>query len=140
VKAISLYAPWCWAILFAGKDVENRDWPTRFRGRILLHASKMKSATHMEEEVEAVYSMLHESACVDKDQVLLWSFANAGKIVGAVTITGCVERSDSRWFFGRYGFLLANPVDIATPIPCRGSLGIWEVPSDIVEQVRKVRV
>ena len=39
MKALSVRAPWWWAILH-GKPVENRDWHTNFRGVVLLHASK----------------------------------------------------------------------------------------------------
>ncbi len=38
--ALSIRQPWAWHILHSGKDIENRDWPTRFRGRVLIHASK----------------------------------------------------------------------------------------------------
>ena len=37
MKALSVRAPWWWAILH-GKPVENRDWYTRVRGRVALHA------------------------------------------------------------------------------------------------------
>lgn len=39
MKALSVRAPWWWAILH-GKPVENRDWYTNVRGRVLLHAGK----------------------------------------------------------------------------------------------------
>ena len=28
MKALSIRQPWAWAILHAGKDIENRDWRT----------------------------------------------------------------------------------------------------------------
>ncbi len=31
--ALSIRQPWAWLIIHACKDVENRDWPTRVRGR-----------------------------------------------------------------------------------------------------------
>jgi len=41
VKALSIRQPWAWAILHAGKRVENRDWRgCDYRGPVLLHASK----------------------------------------------------------------------------------------------------
>lgn len=40
MKALSIRQPWAWAILHTGKSVENRDWYTEYRGRVLLHASK----------------------------------------------------------------------------------------------------
>jgi hypothetical protein len=42
MKAISIRQPWAWAIVSAGKRVENRDWkhPPRYRGPVLLHAAQ----------------------------------------------------------------------------------------------------
>lgn len=40
MKAISIQQPWAWAILHAGKDVENRTWRTTYRGPVAIHASK----------------------------------------------------------------------------------------------------
>jgi hypothetical protein len=41
MKALSIRQPWAWAILHAGKRIENRDWRScYYRGPILIHASK----------------------------------------------------------------------------------------------------
>jgi len=40
LPVLSIRQPWAWAIVHAGKDIENRNWPTRFRGRFLIHAAK----------------------------------------------------------------------------------------------------
>jgi hypothetical protein len=47
-----------------------------------------------------------------------------GGIIGVATITDCVSRHRSPWFFGRWGFVLADaqPVDF---IEMRGELGIF---------------
>ena len=37
--ALSIRQPWAWLILNGGKDIENRSWPTKVRGRVLVHAS-----------------------------------------------------------------------------------------------------
>ena len=39
MKALSVRQPWAWAIIHAGKDIENRSWNTHFRGSIGIHAS-----------------------------------------------------------------------------------------------------
>ena len=38
MPALSIRQPWAWAILHAGKDIENRSWRTAFRGEVLIHA------------------------------------------------------------------------------------------------------
>ena len=45
MKAISLMQPWAWMMTHGlpgipMKDIENRKWQTRFRGPVLVHASK----------------------------------------------------------------------------------------------------
>ena len=32
MKCLSIRQPWAWAIIHAGKDIENRCWPTSYRG------------------------------------------------------------------------------------------------------------
>jgi hypothetical protein len=51
LPCLSLHAPWLWAIMHAGKDIENRGptFPRRFRGQpvvgdVWLHASKWPGA------------------------------------------------------------------------------------------------
>ena len=58
-----------------------------------------------------------------------------GAIIGEIDITGCVDHSDSPWFFGPYGFTLANPVLYDKPIPCKGMLRFFEPDIDIPERV-----
>ncbi len=38
MKAISIHQPWADLIVFGHKDIENRSWTTRYRGRMLIHA------------------------------------------------------------------------------------------------------
>ena len=38
MKCLTICQPWAWAIVAAGKDVENRTRPTRYRGPLLIHA------------------------------------------------------------------------------------------------------
>lgn len=55
-------------------------------------------------------------------------YFQVGGIVGSIEIVDCVENSESRWFFGRYGFVLKNPKSINT-VRMPGKLGIFEVKS-----------
>lgn len=106
IKALSIKQPYPHHIFHDGKDVENRDWPTRSRGWFIIHAGVSKS----------------ELANSQMD-------LPRGGIVGMARIVDCVEQMDSQWFFGGYGFVLrdAFPVDL---IPCRGQLGFFVPPHD----------
>lgn len=37
-KALTLKQPWAWAVTHMGKDIENRSWPTKYRGELYIHA------------------------------------------------------------------------------------------------------
>lgn len=40
MKALSIRQPWAWLIVNGFKDIENRSWHTKYRGPVLIHASK----------------------------------------------------------------------------------------------------
>ncbi|MBK3802741.1 ASCH domain-containing protein [Azospirillum brasilense] len=149
-KALSVRAPWWWFILHGGKDIENRDWQTDYRGPVLLHASKWWRQDGAMGDIEEAASIMRAAgfrpldSAFPKDEAgqpvrrLTPAMLKApgGCIVGMVDIVGCVERSDSPWFFGRFGLQLVNPVAFATPIPCKGMLGFFNVSDDVLDQVR----
>jgi hypothetical protein len=117
--ALSIRQPWAWAIIHAGKDIENRQWSTRFRGPICIHASKgMTKAEYL--EFEGVYGMDSQIPDVPEPEDLL-----RGGIVGVAEIIACVSQSRSRWFFGRWGFVLSNARPVKF-IPSRGALGLFD--------------
>jgi hypothetical protein len=114
IKALSIKQPYPHHIFHDGKDVENRDWPTRGRGWIIVHAGVSKSELDKEDD-------LHQAM-------------PRGGVVGMARIVDCVEKMDSSWFFGRYGFVLRD----AFPLPlilCKGALGFFKLPPDVLQQV-----
>lgn len=38
---------------------------------------------------------------------------------------------------GRWGWLLADVEPLAVPVPCRGRQGVWALPADVAEEVRR---
>lgn len=117
--ALSIRQPWAWLILHAGKDVENREWPTKLRGRILVHAGK-----GMTVDEYASAAMFAERCGVTKLPAI--AELQRGGIVGAVELVDCVEASTSPWFVGRFGFVLRNP-EVLPFRDLKGQLGFWGV-------------
>lgn len=117
MKALSIQQPWAWLIVSGQKDVENRGWPTSVRGEVLVHAGKKFDAEGWEFVLDAFPNVIAPPMC---------EFAKGG-IVGSVEITGCVVESESPWFFGSYGFTLANAKQLPFR-PLRGHLGFFDVP------------
>jgi hypothetical protein len=131
-KALSIRPPWWWAILYAGKDIENRDWPTSYRGPVWIHASKWWSKKGIGENLEDAAEMAERSGVVLPPIDLDWMQRQGGHIVGSILIVDCVERSSSPWFVGRFGLVLRNPVPLADPVPYKGSLGLFSIPSGLI--------
>lgn len=120
MKALSIRQPWAWLIVHGGKDIENRDWSTQFRGRVLVHASK--GMTRDEYDSGYIFARGKCGAFPREEELL------RGGVVGSVEIVACVIDSDSPWFVGRYGFVLRDPRPLPFA-PMRGKLGFFEVPS-----------
>lgn len=61
-----------------------------------------------------------------------------GAIVGIAEVIDCRKTSKSKWHErGHYGFILANPRPVPTPIQCDGWLNFWEVPGNVARNLRK---
>lgn len=121
--ALSIRQPWAWLILHGGKDIENRCWPTRFRGFVLIHASKgmTRGEYAAAQEYALARGITKLPAAADLER---------GGVVGVVRIVDCVARSDSEWFGGPYGFVLED----AEPLPFqagRGALGFFPWEADL---------
>ena len=136
IVALSIRAPWWWAILHAGKDIENRDWATKRRGRIFVHASKWWVMRDVADDMAFVGSTYRQSGGEPCDTEITYRDIReaGGALVGTVEIVDCVDHSDSPWFFGKYGFVLRNPIAFAKPIPCKGALGFFKPCADAIEK------
>lgn len=132
MKAISIRQPWAWAIMTVGKDIENRDWSTNFRGRVAIHASAGMTKIELEDARHFIFDACKPMVVVPPPEKESYAL---GAIVGTVEINGCVRSSQSPWFVGDYGFVLRDPVRLAKPIPCKGALGFWNVPKDLHFQI-----
>jgi hypothetical protein len=121
IPALTVRQPWASLIIRGGKDIENRDWPTRVRGPVAIHSS----AKLYREDMDDACSFL--SGFMPRFSRRIFERDNfpTGVILGTVEIVDCVRQSDSPWFMGEYGFLLRNPKPLADPIPAKGSLGFW---------------
>lgn len=122
----------------AGKDIENRCWPTKVRGRVLIHAAK--SMTRAEHE-DAIDFAVHAIRATPRDgstsrivtlRELGFEFdaLERGGIIGSAEIVDCVTASDSPWFMGEFGFVLRDPKPLPFT-PWKGQLGFFHVPESV---------
>jgi hypothetical protein len=126
IPALSLRQPWLWAILHAGKRIENRTWATKYRGRIRLHAAKTWDA----EGEEFLLKTLGFCGCPSES--VLQDRGEIGAYLGEVTVVNCgtlllayAEPEQGRWAFGPWCWVLKDPIAYPEPIPGRGYPGLY---------------
>lgn len=150
MKALSIRQPWVWAILNAGKRLENRDWKPRnpglrFRGAFLIHASGGMTRAEYHDFVDTYrYIELGHKDLSDPnhprfgrdthlDVPPIEQLARGG-IIASATIVDVISGSDSPWFFGPLALVLENVKPLPF-IPLKGALGFFDVPPSIVSQL-----
>lgn len=123
--AISVRQPWAWAIIHAGKDIENRSWHSRkparrhlpIGKRICIHAAQGMTKAEYEDGAELI-TKLHGSCAKPHELV-------RGGIIGTVLVKGGLTHSHSPWFFGPFGIVLADPQAVE-PVRAIGQLDWFE--------------
>lgn len=119
--ALSVRQPWAWAIIHAGKDIENRSRFAVTKGelkprRIAIHAAKGMTR---DEYLEAASFMWTLGVACPAPTTL-----DRGGIIGAVDVVSVVKAHASPWFFGPCGLVLAN-AEACNLVPSVGSLGYF---------------
>lgn len=93
-------------MIIAGiKTIEHRSWRTSHRGRLWIRSGLE----------------INPDAPVLPDLAVPHS-----AIIGHVTLLGVVA-GDGCW-----EWLLAEPVPLAVPLPCRGHLWLWRPPGELI--------
>ena len=106
------------------KPVENRKWATKYRGALLIHASKTwdtEGALWIRQNTNAVLK--------PKDEYTY------GAIIGQVDLVDCIigyTGYPSAWFSGPYGFVLRRAKAYKRPVYWRGQVWIFSVPHDFM--------
>ena len=123
-RAITLKPWWAWAIAHAGKRIENRSWPTRYRGPLAIHAGCARFTTaerlSFAQRLAAAGLELPDESSIDRSA-----------IVATAVLVDCVQLpSDQLGAWGAlcsWHWLLEDVQPLARPVPMSGKLGIWRV-------------
>lgn len=145
-RALSMIQPWGTAILTLGKDVENRNWPppsAMIGKRIALHAGQKVDKAD-------AWGLMGELAGLDLSKVPKSALIGTVQIVGFVRpdLTGesmvssyplCMEALQSKWRSpdAKCMWTVREPRVFETPIPCKGALGLWRIPAELLEEVNR---
>ncbi len=137
IRGLTLRQPWGWAVAHQGKDVENRTWPTRYRGLVAVHAGKSAEGALMPFPAAI---RAHLDAQRDQSPEL----AVRGAIVAIASLedvhlaADCMNFRSGRVNYcspwaqqDQYHWRLTRVKPLTEPVPCRGSLGLWKLPADV---------
>lgn len=144
MKTLTIKQPWASLIAHGIKDIENRTWKTKYRGRIYIHAGGDKNILkkHISDDQLAICARYYDQGTLPMMDLLPLS-----AIIGEVDIIDCVINHHSIWadnmetyiceetgisilYPGQkliYNWVLANPVLYDEPIlDVKGKLSLWE--------------
>lgn len=128
-RALSIRQPWASLIVRGIKDIENRSWPTKFRGPFAVHASK----TFDRQAPDWINNRFNLGISKDENE-----YATCG-IVGTAYLNNCIETSDSPWFTGPFGFVIRQAHEIPY-IPAAGHLRFFQLPETAAKTINKTRI
>lgn len=120
IRALTVRQPWASLIAFHGKTVENRTWPTRWRGTLLVHAANTADPHHP----------------FNPDQVT-WNQVR-GAVIAVTTLEDCHADDGmcTPWSEdGAFHWELDHIRPLARPVLCAGRLGLWTLAPDVLAQV-----
>jgi ASCH domain len=117
--AVSVQQPWAELLLDGIKDVENRSWPTGYRGPLIIHAGQRVDRAALDELPAALLAALPTPLPTG--------------LLGRVDLLDCVQGHPSRWAVpGQWHWVVANPVRFPQPIAFPGRLRLFAVPTSVL--------
>ncbi len=141
MKALTVRQPWAWAIIHAGKNIENRSWRTDYRGPLLIHAGKYFPSRQESETCRKIV----EAASPE----ISWAEAHEsrqryGSIIGRVNLVDCVhvkspvaaQYLESPWSYGPWLWILGRPEPLE-PVSEWGRLGVFTVSAETEAEITR---
>lgn len=137
MKAISYHQPYAWMLANGYLDIDDRTWPTPYRGVLAIHASKAFS--------EHYYYHVRYGLEIDiPDQAEL----GYGVVLGQAKLVNIVKPGeptkvpDARRAQGGphcFGWQFDEVALFETPVPCRGQQGLFDIdiPALIAEEATR---
>ena len=125
-KCLSLQQPHAWLAIIGLKKVENRSKPSKHRGRVFIHASKVKK--HVKPFLEE-----HKGLHLKEEWLSLGAVIGHAELRDVVPINK--ELESDPFAAGPFCYLLENAFCFQQPVRCDGQVGIFNLPHDVKEQL-----
>jgi hypothetical protein len=142
MKALTISQPFASLIANGEKWIENRTWPTGYRGPLAIHAgkglqylSKVELSYYPSGAIIATADLV---ACVKFDEIIKKSKtieSERNQIIPG-TCRAWLRAAEHKHAKGPWCWILEN-VQKFNPVKMSGSQGLWIVPSGIVDAIRE---
>jgi hypothetical protein len=123
MRCLSVRQPHAWLVIHGDKLIENRSWPTKHRGDLVIHAGLSRTD----------YNELREELGVPE----LAAAEHFGVLYAVVNVVDCVpveDVEDQPYASGPWCWLLRDPRPIV-PVRFVGKLGLFTIPDDVIELI-----
>jgi hypothetical protein len=115
MKALTICQPYAEMIAAHEKPIENRTWPTSYRGLIAIHAGKSRAWLEDGDEAE-------------RPDMAFGAVVAVARLVDCVRVEDLPEPLRSHHEAnGPWCWVLEDVERLPAPIPCRGAQGLWEL-------------
>jgi activating signal cointegrator 1 len=148
MKGLSLTQPWASLVAIGAKSIETRSWATAYRGPIAIHAAKaMPRACRAFAYADPAGQVLTAAGIrlggdcrnLPKGAILavarLTGIARTEEIIAMSHGLLRHELAFGDYAPGRFGWVLTDVRRLPVPIPCKGALGVWDLPIEIAHEV-----
>lgn len=132
VRGLTLTQPWATLVALGHKRIETRSWSTSFRGLVAIHAAKgfpgyAREFAQVERALGRIPARIPRGGIVAVARLVdvMRTEEVASRISG-------LERHLGDYTPGRFAWILEEVRALPEPIPCRGALGLWHVPVDLL--------
>jgi hypothetical protein len=147
VQCISIRQPWTWILThpeivqacgIPPKEIENRDWFTRYRGLLYLHAGSQVDEMLFDTagQLDHWYWQRHfgvSGARLARQMPQTIQEYPRKAIVGKAELVDVVKDHDSPWFVGRYGLVLSEVQQFGPILNYPGQRKLFSVPLTTME-------
>lgn len=148
MKALTISQPYASHIANGHKWVENRTWSTPYRGQLAIHAGKgTQYMTHADMKaigmpfgcIVAVAEIVHcmKRSTIEEIAGIRTKAGTENEKVSNLGNRSWHDASVHRHAEGPVCWILANAWKLPEPIPYRGAQGLWNVPQEIIAQMRQ---
>ena len=143
MKALTISQPYASLIAYGDKWVENRRWPTKYRGPLAIHAGKgtqYMTRREMEEErlpTGCIVAIVDLVNCVPLDWAVDQLNETGDFKVGPGELYRLSSLLNHEHTEGPYCWILGNQRHLRPVIEVTGQLGLWDLPPDVDDRCQR---